>query len=993
MQRSLASIASPGPLDLAARECAVIVPTHGAASELRRTLENIHLKQGGAAVCILPDLLTRADFYERLHERLPDAPPVLTAFEREVLFRLSAGIAADSGVPAPFRLRPGLIVEILELYDELRRRHRTIDDFDRLMTDSLAPSIETDRGAERMFRQTQFLSAAFAEFETRVAASGRMDEHGLRALLLSASPDGASAAPVPFYRHVVVTCGDQAADPRGLWVADFDLLARLPGLERVDVIATERQLGAGMHQRIHDLLPGIEEERAGEAGPSPTLLVPEPLPGVETTPWFVSRDREEELADVARWLKRSRPASREPRAGGDDPRSATSDLPTPSSDPRTAVVFQRPLPYLYLARSVFGSAGIPYQAHDALPLAAEPFAAALDLVFTFLLSEGTRASLVELLSSPHWRFADPADGQPIVRADVAAMDEWLRDVKYFGGWDRLRELAAEPGKKAAAVRAASAAEVAMRGLTAATAASGQITTLIDFILTHERLAAETPEKGAWHLSRKGARHLRARGAILGALEGLRTAHARHDDRPVAPPELAAAVRRWIEGQTFAPRTGAGRLTLIDTPAAAYADVDRLRIVGLVESDWPEPGSRSIFYPSSLLSQLGWPADLDRLTAARAHFEDLLFLPSESVSASTFTLEDDAIVAPSALLEELRTAGLPVQRLSQAPPARIFVHEALSQAPLAPDAIAGDAAAWLDLRRSRTPGEVDAFHGAAGPRAPAVYAVSAVERYVDCPFKYFASTVLRLKEERDDESGLTPQERGHFLHEVFETFFRRWGNRGAITTANLADALSLFEEVVEARLTSLSENDRALERTYLLGSAAAPGLAERAFAFEIEHGIGVVERLLEHPLEGTFTITGSNGPREIAIRAKADRIDLLEDGTLRVIDYKLGRAPKPARALQLPIYGISAAQALAGRRGRTWTLSRAGYVAFKEKNCFVSLGGQSGNLDKALAEGQERLLAAVDGIEGGNFPVHPDEPYRCQWCGYSHVCRKDYVGDE
>ena len=37
--------------------------------------------------------------------------------------------------------------------------------------------------------------------------------------------------------------------------------------------------------------------------------------------------------------------------------------------------------------------------------------------------------------------------------------------------------------------------------------------------------------------------------------------------------------------------------------------------------------------------------------------------------------------------------------------------------------------------------------------------------------------------------------------------------------------------------------------------------------------------------------------------------------------------------------------------------------------------------------------AIDGIERGAFPVEPDEPFRCRWCGYASVCRKDYVGDE
>ena len=186
---------------------------------------------------------------------------MLTAFEREVLLTRAAAAATSGGTPAPFRLRPGLIVEILAFYDELRRRDRSVADFDRLMTDSLQASAEIDRGAERLFRQTQFLAAAFARFEALVESSGRLDEHALRRWLLA--HDGP-----PAYRRVVVSVADQAADPRGLWTADYDMLARLPGLEVLDVIATENVLAAGFHQRVHDVLPGIEEERRGRAGVS-----------------------------------------------------------------------------------------------------------------------------------------------------------------------------------------------------------------------------------------------------------------------------------------------------------------------------------------------------------------------------------------------------------------------------------------------------------------------------------------------------------------------------------------------------------------------------------------------------------------------------------------------------------------------------------------------------------------------------------------------------
>jgi hypothetical protein len=52
-----------------------------------------------------------------------------------------------------------------------------------------------------------------------------------------------------------------------------------------------------------------------------------------------------------------------------------------------------------------------------------------------------------------------------------------------------------------------------------------------------------------------------------------------------------------------------------------------------------------------------------------------------------------------------------------------------------------------------------------------------------------------------------------------------------------------------------------------------------------------------------------------------------------------------------------------------------------------------HVDKALAEGQVKLLAVIDAVERGEFPVQPDEPFLCNWCAYAGVCRKDYVGDE
>ncbi len=967
---AIAALACDGGL-LACRRRAVIVPTRAAAGELRRTIENHRTGAGagGPTALALPDLVTRDDWYRLLHRRLGEAPPVASEFEREVLFGRAARQAAAAGAPPPFPLRPGLVVEMLALYDELHRRHRTIDAFERLLVGSLEPSAELDRGASRLLAQTRFLVAAFRAQAGLIEASGRLDEHALRARLLARQG-------TPPLGHVVVTVPDQNADPHGLWPADYDLLARLPGLERVDVVATEETLATGFLERVHDLLPGIEPVRSGGEGSGRPLLVAPPA-DLER-PFFLARDREEELVEAVRRM----------RARGGD---------ADASD-RRAIVFQRPLPYVYLARQVFGAARLPYQTLDALPLAAEPYAAALDLVISAATSGFTRGDTVALLRSPHFLLAP--DGAPLEPEETAAFDRVLRQVRYFGDAGRLADLAGEieagalpldRGDRRLASRAARAAAAAARALAPLLEPAAPTVHLAALEAFLERHGRPCDGSAWWH-----ERHLRAHAAVRDAIAALARAHADQDDEPGPFDDVAAALRRWIEGQTFSPRTGDAGPHLVDATAARYGDFDEVHLVGLVERDWPEAAPRNIFYPASLLVQLGWPAEPDRASAARAAFRDLLGLAASRLALSTFTLEDDAVVRPSPLLEEVEDAGLALARVDDAaPPPRIFVHEALMEVPVAPAVVEGLAAGWLALRLSRADGEDGRFRGATGPRAPAAYRVSALERYLDCPFKYFAGHVLRIEEERGEEPGLSALERGRLVHEVFETFFTGWQaeGRGAITPANLSEALDAFTRVAEARLGALPEADRALERARLLGSAVASGLGARAFEFEVESDQAVVERLLEHTLEGIFTVEGPGGPRSVELRGKADRIDLLADATLRLVDYKLGRAPKAARALQLPVYGVCAEQRLRGRHGLDWTFGAAGYLAFGERQPFVSLAGPRKPFAAAVAEGIARLAGAVDGIERGEFPVRPDEPFLCTYCAYPSVCRKDYVGDE
>lgn len=995
----------------------VLVPTSAARRQLLRTLGTAGAT-GPSRERGQPLVLTRDDFYDLLHRRLPGARRRLSPLERHALAQAAAAAAArasdsgEGGRTVPFSLRPGLVVEMFRFYDQLRRQSRRLDRFQTLIEEALGGGESGERGTDRALAQTRLLVAVFQEYEQRVQASDGCDEHGLRDRLMQEPLDSPPT-------DIIVTVADWIAEPDGLFISDFDLLARMPKVERIDLVCTEQLLGSGFHERVHDWWPGLEEVDAstmldGCASPArPVLEIPVDQPD---RLWFTVRDRQEELTMVAQRVK-ARRRREEP----------------PIALERTAVVFKRPLPYLYLADATLWAAGIPFQAFDALPLATSPVVATLDLVLDALETRFAREALLALLRAP--QLAGPG-GAPSPAA-IQTVDAELRSAGYLGELERLIQIVeswreSQAGAKAAARgewrsrdgRRSEAKKHHVRGdvtpdqledtrrafdevlawarelapLLEPAPASEQIDRVRDALARRLEAGTSRPVAGldgAGADTTPDAAACRARDRMLQLLAGLAAAHRAHHDPSWTAAETATAVRTCIEAETLdEPSRGAG-VQLLDDRAARYGGFDDVTIVGLTDTDWPERQPRNVFYPSGLLRSLGWPSEHTRRRAADARFVDLLASSTTCVAVTTIALDDEAIVMPSVTLDEIRRARLSTIAL---PPeaARITASDALTSGGVALAALTDEARDWARLRLERSPATDPAYHGFVCAMAERAWSVSALEVYLACPFKFFAQHVLRLEEEALDSDVMDPREQGQFVHGVFEAFFAAWSRagQGTITPDLLGRAREVFAEVVEAALVKLPEAEAGLERTRLLGSSAAAGLGEAVMRMEAERPVAVVERLLEHRFsdEVPVTVPTESGPRPFRVRGKADRIDLLEDGTFRLIDYKLGWPPQKSRALQLPVYALTAEQQLSGRHGRTWTLGEAAYLAFKGPKRIVPLIGQGATRDRVFEESGQRLAEVVNGIERGEFPPAPDDVFQCERCGYAAVCRKDYVGD-
>jgi DNA helicase-2/ATP-dependent DNA helicase PcrA len=147
----------------------------------------------------------------------------------------------------------------------------------------------------------------------------------------------------------------------------------------------------------------------------------------------------------------------------------------------------------------------------------------------------------------------------------------------------------------------------------------------------------------------------------------------------------------------------------------------------------------------------------------------------------------------------------------------------------------------------------------------------------------------------------------------------------------------------------------------------------------ERGVDQLRTLLLASPRGSANVIATEhkfsfklGEREI--KGRIDRIDLLEEGVVRVIDYKTG-APKERKfadeSLQLSIYAMSVAQ---------MDLSPRELVLVNVQDNSLAISSRT---PKQLDSAREKIEEAAEGIRRGEFDPKPGS--HCRWCDYQNLC--------
>jgi len=314
------------------------------------------------------------------------------------------------------------------------------------------------------------------------------------------------------------------------------------------------------------------------------------------------------------------------------------------------------------------------------------------------------------------------------------------------------------------------------------------------------------------------------------------------------------------------------------------------------------------------------------------------------------------------------------------------------------------------------------------RRTGVYSVTQLETYGECPFRFFAGRMLRLRVTEKPEEGISPREMGRLIHEVLYDFYsaRRAAGTPPLPSATDEEYREAVEEILaiargKFEETRVDDIFWTIATEGVLGGPDRPGSLESMLAWERENGPDAVPSYFEVPFGRAGEDVKYRDPQmyaddavaagSIRLQGKIDRIDMAGD-SFRVIDYKTGSfIPGPAEierggSLQLPLYLHCAGSILSARLGREITTGVGAYYQIRGGFRGVTRLG-SKDLKGSLVPSAERstlsdsadqvrdLVAAAllrsseyaAGIADGSFPVRPRDPDKtCRRCEYLKVCR-------
>ncbi|NNF79933.1 MAG: double-strand break repair protein AddB [Rhizobiales bacterium] len=340
-----------------------------------------------------------------------------------------------------------------------------------------------------------------------------------------------------------------------------------------------------------------------------------------------------------------------------------------------------------------------------------------------------------------------------------------------------------------------------------------------------------------------------------------------EDSPLlAPADLRRVIMGLMAQPVVRPRYGTHpRLQILGLLEARMTDHDVVILGGLNEKTWPAQTQSDAWLNRPMRADLGL-ASPERRMGLSAHDFVQAACAAGPVYLTFSDKHEGAPAVPSRWL--LRLAA---------------ILEALN-GPDSEEAGRGvlASALGLDQVEHTAPAERPAPAPALELR-PKRLSITEIETWLRDPYAIYARHILKLEPLEDLGLAPGPRERGMLFHEIFEQFSTKWA--GALPD-DIAGELERIGRDCFVQWENYPDVAAFWWPRFLRVAEAAVNY-ERRLCQDV--------RAVHVETSGKLTIPLS-GAGEFTLTGRADRIDILDDGTARLIDYKTGAPPGITEAL-------------------------------------------------------------------------------------------------
>ncbi|OGF48865.1 MAG: hypothetical protein A2231_08545 [Candidatus Firestonebacteria bacterium RIFOXYA2_FULL_40_8] len=381
--------------------------------------------------------------------------------------------------------------------------------------------------------------------------------------------------------------------------------------------------------------------------------------------------------------------------------------------------------------------------------------------------------------------------------------------------------------------------------------------------------------------------------------------------------------------------------------------------GLSDGDFPLKPKQEMIIPDKARKELGLVHFLRRIELQRLHFYRLLQGPRTGVYLSYPVQKDDKLVLPSNFLPEI------IKPPAEQVKAAALTTEELQSKEGRTEGLSG---LFFESSELTDKAKAEQYIRSVFSRNAEI-SVTAIDRYLDCPFVFYLEKILKLEILEEPKFEIESAAIGTILHNVMEGAFEP----GKKIPEKIEEKIIRSVEA-ELKKTNLHEfwKDHIRNRVTLLLKRI---IKQEQLIFEEYPHVYCVEK------KGRFKLNNVDA----AVKGRIDRVDNNER-EFAVIDYKSGSGAKKyfdktvkGESIQLALY----ARMIAVEQGRTcgglcvYDL-KEGRARFVKKEKVAEL------YDEALITAEK----AVQSILNGDFPKKEGKGSNtCYFCAYAAICKK------